>query len=171
MVTIYPLMEIPLGGKRANGAKAIIWAGDTELVLQYKWFMNNDGYAQANIPLKFRLENGPKHILMHRLIIQATGITIPERMMVDHKDRDRINNDRRNLRVVTRQLNNININPRKRNKTGILGVHYVEAMGRYQAQIRRDGKVYHIGFYDSPYEAGEAYERTRQEWEAHTKKR
>lgn len=76
---------------------------------------------------------------------------------IDHWDGDRGNNRIGNLRDVTNQINRENMRKaRKDNKSGFLGVT-THAPGVYRASVHKDGKRIHIGLYDNPEEAHEAY--------------
>jgi len=55
-------------------------------------------YARARID--------QKTVFLHRLVLANAGIEIPDDMVVDHIDRNGVNNSRGNLRVVTRSENN-----------------------------------------------------------------
>ena len=65
---------------------------------------NNKGYERVNL----RKDNVVKTELIHRLVLQAWKGDIPNKMNVDHIDRDRKNNKLENLRVVSPRQNNEN---------------------------------------------------------------
>lgn len=76
---------------------------------------------------------------------------------IDHRDADRANNRIANLRDVTNQVNRENMRkPRINNRCGFLGVT-THAPGVYRASVHKGGKRIHIGLYDTPEEAHEAY--------------
>lgn len=76
--------------------------------------------------------------------------------VVDHRDGDKTNNRFGNLRDVTVAVNTQN---QRRapvtNKLGLLGV--TKHQGRYRAVIQAGGKSKHIGAFDTPEGAHEAY--------------
>lgn len=59
---------------------------------------------------------------MHRVIAERMGLDIT-RKQVDHRDRDKYNNQRSNLRVATNGLNRANSDLNSNNKSGFKGVH------------------------------------------------
>jgi len=65
---------------------------------------NQKGYVQINL----RKDKVVATKLIHRLVLQAWKGEIPNKMNVDHIDRDRKNNKLENLRVVTPTQNNEN---------------------------------------------------------------
>lgn len=74
---------------------------DIEIFNQYKWHINDSGYAvwRGNIDGK------KKTIRLHRLIAQP-----PEGLVVDHINRNKLDNRRCNLRCVTQAINMQNTN-------------------------------------------------------------
>lgn len=82
------MLEIRLNGANAGGKFAKVSTQDYESVKRHSWYYR-EGYALTKI-------HG-KEIRMHRFVMNVTD----PNLIVDHKDRDRLNNTRENLRVVT----------------------------------------------------------------------
>jgi len=80
---------------------------------QWKWYLNNDGYAVRSK----RVFNGKKHIFMHRLVNNT-----PDNMQTDHINRDKLDNRNENLRNTTKMLNGRNRGTPKNNTSGYKGV-------------------------------------------------
>ncbi len=78
---------------------------------------------------------------------------------VDHINRNPSDNRWSNLREATRQQNMANIGLTRANKSGYRGVSWVEEKKRWKAQIRRAGTNRHIGYFDTPEAAYDAYVR------------
>lgn len=75
---------------------------------------------------------------------------------IDHIDHNKSRNKISNLRDVTNGENQQNqIKPQKHNHAGKLGVRHRN--GKYQAQIKIDGKSKHLGSYSTADEAHLAY--------------
>jgi len=88
--------EVPLSG----GAFALIDDDDMALVSQYKWHVNDGGYAVWR-----GIREGRRvTVRMHRLIN-----TTPDGFVTDHINRDRLDNRKSNLRTVTQAENMRNI--------------------------------------------------------------
>lgn len=81
-------------------------------------------------------------------------------VLIDHKDRDRLNNRWVNLREATHQQNQQNRGASKRNKFGIKGVYKYRT--GYRAHIRAEGKMKSLGTFKTPEEAGRAYQKAAQ---------
>jgi len=80
------MLEIKLNGINGAGKYAIVSPEDYPMVARHSWYYR-EGYALAKI--------GSKEIRMHRYIMDVHD---PD-LIVDHKDRNRLNNTRENLRV------------------------------------------------------------------------
>lgn len=91
-------------------------------------------------------------ISMHRVIIDA-----PDGMQVDHIDRVGTNNIRSNLRLATASENQRNKGKYSNNKSGYKGVSFHKQSGKWQAQIRANGKINSLGLFTSPEQASLAY--------------
>ena len=62
------------------------------------------------------------------------------------------------MRITTRSVNSINVNLRPNNTTGVKNVHIDKNTGRYRARVKRNGKMIHIGMYETLEEAKKAVE-------------
>ncbi len=81
-----------------NGTEILVSDEDYEMLSKFKWRIHE--YKNGNI----YAETGHKTIKMHRMIL---GIT-DRKILVDHIDRNGINNQRENLRVATKSQNAMN---------------------------------------------------------------
>jgi hypothetical protein len=75
---------------------------------------------------------------------------------IDHINGDPGNNRIDNLRLATRQENQRNVGLRKNNTTGVPGVSWHTASGKFRAAIRTGGKRLHLGLFDTLEEAAAA---------------
>ncbi len=121
---------------------AIVDILDYNLIKDYKWSLTTYGYVI----------NNTKKILLHNLIM---GITKPNKdREVDHIDRNKLNNTRKNLRIVNRQINNLNTGNQKNNKSsGLKGVCWHKQHNKWRAYIMLDWKQIHLGLFDTKEEA------------------
>jgi hypothetical protein len=71
-----------------------------------------------------------KAIMLHQFVIQRMGLIVPSGHEIDHEDRNKLNNQRYNLRIVTRGHNNLTTN-----SLGCKGVHETPA-GNYALDFR-----------------------------------
>ena len=82
------MLQIPLSGLNGIGKFALVDSEDYTFLMRYSWNYR-DGYALTKIKRK--------EVRMHRLIL---GV-VDEKILVDHKDRNRLNNTKENLREFT----------------------------------------------------------------------
>ena len=90
--------------------------------------------------------SGNKPIYLHKLIMGDKGI-------VDHKNRNKLDNRKTNLRIVTHQENMCNKNISIRNKSGKRGVTWHKRAKAWEAKIQFKGKNYGIKYFKSLEEA------------------
>lgn len=85
---------------------------------------------------------------IHRLIAEYFIPNPNNYEIVDHKDRNRINNSISNLRWVDKAANIMNCSLSKNNKTGVNGVYWVKAKKKWRAEIMINYKKIHLGYYE-----------------------
>lgn len=143
------MKEIPLNGKYANGRKALVDDQDYDDLTNHSWSVGNNGYP--------RCTHEQKQYLMHDFIMQPSA-----GMMVDHKNQNKIDNRRDNLRYVTKSQNMQNQPKTKKNTSGYKGVYYMKTgkrLKRWFAKLKVDGKYYQSGYAATKEEAAALYEQ------------
>ncbi len=133
--------QIPLG----DGFYAYVDAIDYGWLSRWTWHLR-DGYA-----VRYRRR---KAIYMHREIMQP-----PKGKIVDHMNRNRLDNTRANLRVCTRPENARNKGKLHATSSRFRGVSYRKCSGKWAARIRFKGKCIHLGYFTDEEEAARAYDR------------
>ena len=133
-------VRIQLGGNAIGSPiRGYAFVGDEDAELSSRlWHMDAYGYA--------RRHNGENHfILMHREVMsRVVGRPILRTEIVDHIDRNRLNNDRRNLRIVSTQESRQNRGPNRNNPSGCAGVHWSQKDKRWVARVMKNNK-HHSG--------------------------
>lgn len=112
---------------------------DWPLVAEYTW-CNRNGYAATTI----WVDGASVGIYMHRLLL---GLG-PRKPFVDHINRNRADNRRQNLRIVTQSENLQNRGPNKDNALGIRGV--CRAGNRFRAYICVRRTKFYLGSFETP---------------------
>lgn len=133
--------------KLTKGKYAIVDDSDYELVSKYKWYCSSMGYASRTQ----HIGGVKKEILLHRFILGAE-----KGQEIDHKDRDPLNNSRKNIRFCTRSENNHNKGLNKNNSSGFKGIYWHKRAKKWLAQIMLDGKRINIGLFTDPLLADKA---------------
>lgn len=70
-------------------------------------------------------------------------------IFIDHKDWNKTNNRKSNLRKVSKSENNINIKRKSNNTSGYTSATLNKCSGKYIARISINGKRIYIGTFDS----------------------
>lgn len=81
--------------------------------------------------------------------------------VIDHEHRVTADNTDRQIRNVDQATNMKNKSLYKSNKLGIPGVCFHKASNRYIAQIQANGRRVHLGCFQSPEAASEAYQAAK----------
>lgn len=119
----------------SNGGFTLISDEDFLYLVGYTWSYNNKGGIMGHVDGKTQY--------ISRVIAKRMGLDLSN--IIDHEDRNPLNNQRNNLRSATQSQNRANS---KRNKSGYKGVDYKN--NHWRAQIRASGKQIHLGYFDSP---------------------
>lgn len=149
---------VPLYGRPGLVGFAVIDSADAAQ-LRHRWNVTKRGYVLRR--------TGPRH--NHRTVYLARevmGVTFGERapdgrrLVVDHVNKNTLDNRRSNLRVGTQVLNMQN---RGANNGRVLphGVRR-HRFGRYEAYSKMLGKYQYLGLHDTPEAAAEAVRRFRE---------
>ncbi len=126
------MKEIPL----TQGKVAIVDDCDYDYLSQWKWCISNGYAARRKSKHSGHLET------MHSLIFKRQGF---QGEMVDHIDRNTLNNRRSNLRPATMTQNQYNCPAQKNNTSGFKGVWLDKRANKWRAQIRAGGKSIYLG--------------------------
>ena len=78
---------------------------------------------------------------------------------VDHRNRDTADNSFTNLRDVSQSVNKQNCSMYRNNKSGAKGVCWYAPTKKWLAQITRNGKRRHLGYFATVAEASAAFKR------------
>lgn len=135
--------------------KVKIDINDYNLVKNYYWRIHTKkGYPCANIKKYDENKNRYIHtkIMLHNLIM---GNFYNEGILIDHKDRNKLNNRRKNLRYTDIYGNNKNKSKDKRNTSGRTGVRYEKdkygniicVVGEFYVKGKRHRKTFSINKY------------------------
>ena len=142
--------RIPL----TKGQHAIVSDEDYDhLVSIGRWCHSNSGYA-----VHYWINDNGKHktLFMHRAIMaRMLGHPIAS-FQVDHINRDRLDNRRKNLRLATRSQNQANKGRQRNNSSGFKGVSW--SRGKYEARIRYNGKRINLGRFECSEAAANIYD-------------
>jgi hypothetical protein len=99
-----------------------------------------------------RLDKG-RIVHMHRVIMDA-----PKGILVDHRNRNGLDNTKRNMRFATRAQNSCNRVRAVKGTSKYRGVYYGKREKKWHAAICFNGKRMHLGYFTDELEAAKAYD-------------
>jgi len=116
---------------------------------EMKCVINNVGYKQLQLFHKGKKKN----YFIHRIIAFAfLGLDLDNpKQVIDHKNRDTLDNCVSNLRLVSHQENMWNTKAKG----------YYKYRNKYVAKIYVNGKYIYLGLYDTTEEASNAYQQAK----------
>jgi hypothetical protein len=113
---------------------------DYDKIKNYCWRIDNNGYVVSR--------DNSKIIKIHRHILNCTAD-----MTVDHINHKKIDNRKKNLRIVTNSQNSMNTKINSKNTSGCKGVNYDKRNNKWVVRIGLNRKRIHIGYFDDFEEA------------------
>jgi len=131
-----------------KGKVAIVDAEDYDWLSKYKWYACKRKYTYY----AYRWQNHHA-IAMHRVIINA-----PEGMLVDHIDRNGLNNRRSNLRLC-KALQNAANQPPRGGTSKYKGVHWSKSNNKWVTAITFREKYLYLGSFNDQIDAAKAYDK------------
>lgn len=114
----------------------------------------NPVYIRASLCKYDKRERKTVFIQVPRLIMNA-----PKGKVVDHINRDTLDNRKTNLRICGFSENIRNCKMRKNNTSGYRGVTYQKKSNRWNALIMVNRKSIYLGYYKTAKEASVAYQK------------
>lgn len=102
------------------------------------WYEDDYGYLTTAV----KIDGKYKYLKFHRLVMNAE-----KGQYVDHKNRDRTDNRKDNLRICSHLDNDRNRSITKNNTSGIIGVGWIKGKNKWRAAIGVKGKTIHLGYF------------------------
>lgn len=125
---------------------------DYDIISKYSWYLSGD-YAITNM----KFNNKKIKVGMHRFIMNCTN-----NMEVDHIDHNSLNNQKSNLRIVTKSQNAMNKKPYKKQRgcsSKFKGVSWTKANKKWLSHIGLNNKQIHLGYFKNEIDAAKAYNK------------
>ena len=145
-----------------NGVKLLVYLNGMILRYSDKTQGNHlkKGWSEAKGTINYYgylvIRINGKHFLKHRIVgYSFLGLDIDNpKQQIDHIDRNKLNNNMNNLRIVTNQQNLFNQTAKGYHKNG----------KKFQAQISINGKNINLGMFDTKEEAHQAYLQAKEKY-------
>lgn len=138
-----------------QGQIALVDDEDYEWLMQWKWHIIRGRRKIYAV----RKTKDKKSIFMHRAVFERHGIEIPEGMEIDHRNGDGLDNEKNNLRVASRQQNQMNKNGNKNSSSKYKGVSWNTRNKRWHSSIKIKGEKTYLGCLKDEKEAALAYNK------------
>lgn len=121
-------------GYTSNGKPFYFDREDYDKIKDDRWYINKGGYVVS------------KNKRMNRVVMDC-----PDDMIVDHIHGKDTRNDNRkcNLRIATLSENAHNVEKKKNNTSGVVGVSYSKNGNKWLARIMVEGKAISLGCFDN----------------------
>lgn len=124
---------------------------------KFKWNANTDGYAVRKTRVSEKHLQSSKAIFLHREILKPRA-----GFLVDHINRDKLDNRKSNLRLATRSQSQQNRAVDRDSKSGYKGVFCmtgkkVNKDRRWRAMIRVNNQHFFLGYYNKKETAARIY--------------
>lgn len=136
-----------------QGKFAMVDDADYDWLNHYKWYAHRRRkafYAGRHVQ--------GREVSMHQIVAAVMGI-----FRADHADRNGLNNQRHNLRPATGSQQGANRGLGMNNTSGFRGVSWWTTGKRWHAQICKDKKIRHLGYFNTAEEAARAYDSAASE--------
>ncbi len=99
--------------------------------------LHHTGYRYLRI-------NGGSSIAIHRIIFKLKKGFAP--IIIDHKDRNKLNNRIGNLRPATQSVNLLNQKIARNNTSGMRGLSFDKTRGYWRGEVTVNGRRHKVGF-------------------------
>jgi len=147
--------------KLTRGEVALVDDQDYDYLMLFKWYASkehNTYYARSNVRIAVGKWVGIK---MHQLVLDRMFGYEENNLIPDHKDRNGLNNQRTNLRLVSHTISCHNRDSWA--KSNYRGVHWHILKERWVSHISFGGETKHLGYFDSKIDAAKAYDKEAKE--------
>ena len=151
----YPSGDFKLGSEAVRripltrGKFALVEPEDYYQLSKFNWHTRE---PTKGIFYASGIRNG-KSVRMHREIMDA-----PDDLVVDHIDRNGLNNCRSNLRLCTPAQNNLNKFLNSYGSSKYKGVNWAKIKKKWRAEVQFDNKMYYLGYFTDEIDAAKAYD-------------
>ena len=123
----------------------LIDVADLAFVLCWRWHLSNGYAARSARPAS------TGHVLLHRELL---GLVPGDGQEGDHRNRNKLDNTRENLRSGAHSQNMQNLASYRGGSSSLRGVDWAARLGKWRARIRVAGKLKHLGYFNSEEAAG-----------------
>jgi hypothetical protein len=142
-----------------RGQSCLVDDEDFEYLSQFKWYALETSrkgtfYAARRVSNgKGRSREKRKSVLMHKELLGT-----PDGIGTDHRDGNKLNNQKENLRLASSSQNKANTPAYRCNSRGLKGVYTYHNTGKFLSALRVNKKLNILGVFTTMEEAARAYD-------------
>lgn len=146
------MREIIIQSKKHGEKRVMLNESDYQILKHIKWYVKRSSHGYKTFYAATWI-NGKNYTMETFLFPRSNDL------LIDHIDRNGLNNQRSNLRQATKSQNQWNRGIDKNNSSGYKGVSgiYRKNSTSYRAYIKIKNKLIRLGHYQTPEEAALVY--------------
>lgn len=150
---------------------ALVSDEDYEYLMQWKWKYVSSGSKKTGYAVRYVYEGvvdgktKNKTVMMHREVAKRMNLDLTH--LIDHRDRNGLNNSRENLRSATNKQNQENCTFRN-NTSGHRGVSWCKKRRKWSAKIQHNKVRYSLGYYENKDDAVKARKEAEKKYYTHS---
>lgn len=138
---------------------------DVAFIKAHAWYVLPSGYVARSLPRDYSSGRPVRGIAyLHRELL---GLARGDRREGEHKNRNRLDNRRSNLLIVSHAQNAQNVSPQRGRSSRYRGVDWKKDKQRWRATVTLAGRQIHVGYFDNELAAASAASCKRQELMTH----
>lgn len=148
----------------SQGQKTTVSDEDFEFLSQWSWSAEKkvrSSYHAVRCP-KFKKTDGTwtsRHIAMHNVIAERIFGAIPCDKVVDHINRNPLDNTRTNLRICSVHENSRNTGKQKGTSSKYKGVYFAKDRNKWHARLYCNKTLHQLGYFPNEKDAAKAYNK------------
>ena len=137
---------------------------------KYKWLLEKYNWDCSTGYPRYEIRGTTKKISLHRIIVSLEEkdplLLFQPDIIIDHKDRNKLNSQYENLRRASQSLNRINSKLDKRNTSGYKGVTFDKRLRKWRVRYSDKNKNRKsAGLFECKHEAARCYnEKVKEIW-------
>jgi len=142
-----------------QGQYALVDDADYDWLSKYKWYARERCCSENFDAIRnSKVKNGKRHLIS--MARQILGLKSGDKRQADHINHNTSDNRRENLRICTRQQNQMNRKPAKNKSSKFKGVSWlgeIRGIRKWHATIRINGRLKNLGRFSTEKSAAQAY--------------
>ncbi len=152
-------MHIPLYQHKLIVAYTVVGWQDYVSLMKYKWRLSDNGYVIRNEWTGYTCIT----LYMHREILGLSHGTRGQKdhVQADHKNGNKLDNHRSNLRIATHHQNAQNLRATGRGTSIYRNVSWDKKSKKWKVQLRVNGEALYFGMFKDENEAGDVAAKQR----------